>query len=132
MPFLFGPGCAVITTEVCRHLKIASIYCTIVGTSHFKTGGINMELALALLLQQPPLLCGSPQNIGTKLKPQETLMKLGCDEARLATDVPIHPNGARWGRGWGSMQVHQVRLHQTPKMNFFMGLFLFVCRGLVI
>lgn len=89
-----------------------------------------MELALALLLQQPPLLCGSPQNIGTKLKPQETLMKLGCDKARLATDVPIHPNGARWGRGWGSMQVHQVRLHQTPKMNFFMGLFLFVCISL--
>lgn len=46
----------LLPLNVCRHLYIASIYCAIVGTSHFKTRGINVELALALLLQQPPLL----------------------------------------------------------------------------
>lgn len=53
------------------------------------------------------------------------MLMLG-DKAGLTGHVPVHPNGVGWGRGWGSVQVSRVLLHQTSKNHFFMGLCLFM------
>lgn len=48
------------------------------------------------------------------------MLMLG-DKAGLTVDVPVHPNGVGWGRGWGSVQVCQFLLHRTSKKSFLHG-----------
>ena len=101
-------------------LKVADIW-----TLHPYT----VRLALALLPQQPPLYCGTPQNIGTKLQPRD------INEARLWRGQPCNwcSNSSKWCQMGSRLGFHAgTSSSATPnsKNEFLHGPFSLCVQGL--